>query len=209
MRSRRPRRCRLRGRGSNGLLRRGKVTIAVENGEHSGIWPVIDSEDAQVREVYSRYGLAMFMAQALEHGMVNAMLVLRLLPTVDSFTDRESWNVAFDEFHDAHFAKTFGNMIRALERISAIPDQLITRLRNAKIHRDRLAHRFFRDHAENFSSDHGRVLMIADCERLIELFRGIDAEIDALTLGVRTQFGITDERVREYADKLKAKANNL
>ena len=155
--------------------------MAMANDEHSGIWPVVDSEDAQVREVYSRYGLAMFMAQVLEHGMVNAMLVLRLLPTANSFLDYESWDAAFKKFHNTHFSKTFGNMIRALESIAALPEQLVTRLHSAKIHRDRLAHRFFRDHVENFSSAQGRVLMIAECEHIIELFQSIDAEIDALT----------------------------
>ena len=53
--------------------------------QSQGIWPVEDLEDAKVREVYSRYGLAMFMAQVLEHGMVNAMIVVQLLPARSNF----------------------------------------------------------------------------------------------------------------------------
>ncbi|MEJ8629340.1 hypothetical protein P0F65_04900 [Sphingomonas sp. I4] len=108
-----------------------------------GIWPVEDIEDAHVREVYSRYGLAMFMAQVLEHGMVNAMIVVRLLPTITRYQDRASWCEDFDNFHDFEFTKTFGNMVRALEGAGNFPLDIIARLQSAKLGRDHLAHRFF------------------------------------------------------------------
>lgn len=36
--------------------------------EPGSIWPTGSFEEEQIREVYSRYGLAMYMAQVLEHG---------------------------------------------------------------------------------------------------------------------------------------------
>lgn len=37
-------------------------------------------EDEHVKEVYARFGLAVYFAQVLEHGLVNALVILFLLP---------------------------------------------------------------------------------------------------------------------------------
>jgi len=37
-------------------------------------------EDEHVKEVYARFGLAVYYAQVLEHGLVNALVVLDLIP---------------------------------------------------------------------------------------------------------------------------------
>lgn len=134
------------------------------------VWPAADFDDAQVREVYSRYGLAMFMAQALEHGMVNALLVLRPLPTRKKHADRSSWDEAFDRFYDIEPAKTFGNMARALEQTQAFSPDLGERLRSAKVQRDHLAHRFFREHNMDFMTRPGRTRTHQDDRRV----RGTD-----------------------------------
>ena len=38
----------------------------------------MDYDDEQTRDVYAHYGLAMYLAQTLEHGIVNALVILRL-----------------------------------------------------------------------------------------------------------------------------------
>jgi hypothetical protein len=170
----------------------------MQSNQPGAIWPASDFDDAQVREVYSRFGLAMFMAQVLEHGMVNALLVLRLMPTMKDHADRSSWDEAFDRFFDAELAKTFGNMVRALEQTGAFAPDLIARLGTAKVQRDHLAHRFFREHDLNFMTRPGRTKMIAECEVLIELFKGIDREVESLVAPQRERFGITSEWIEEH-----------
>ena len=174
--------------------------------EPGAIWPAPDFENEQVREVYSRFGLAMFMAQVLEHGMVNALLVLRFLPTMKDHADQSSWDEAFERFYDAELAKTFGNMARALEQTGAFSPDLIKRLRAAKVHRDRLAHRFFREHDMDFMTRSGRTKMIAECEELIELFHGIDREVEGIVTPQRTRFGITPEWIDEHVALMEAEA---
>ena len=78
------------------------------------IWPADDEDAVQIREAYSRYGLAMYQAQVLEHGMVNAVIVARMLPTMRRHPNRSAWEDAFDRAYDIELAKTFGNMLRAL-----------------------------------------------------------------------------------------------
>ena len=64
------------------------------------IWPASDEDSVQIREVYSRYGLAMYRAQVLEHGMVNAVIVARMLPKMRDHSDRSAWEDAFDRAYD-------------------------------------------------------------------------------------------------------------
>lgn len=156
------------------------------------IWPAEDKDSIQIREVYSRYGLAMYQAQVLEHGMVNAVIIARMLPTMRNHSDKAAWEDAFDRAYDVELAKTFGNMLRALEALG-LPDDLMARLRAAKIERDHLAHRFFREHDEDFLGRAGRTRMIAACEDIIERFAAIDAELETVMQPLRERHGITAE----------------
>lgn len=161
------------------------------------IWPAEDEDSIQIREVYSRYGLAMYQAQVLEHGMVNAVIVARMLPTMREHSDRSAWEDAFDRAYDVELAKAFGNMLRALEPL-ALPDDLMVRLRAAKIERDHLAHRFFREHDEDFLGKAGRIRMIAECEAIIERLSVIDTELEALMQPLRERYGITAEWIEGH-----------
>lgn len=171
----------------------------------SAIWPAEDGESVQIREVYSRYGLAMYQAQVLEHGIVNAVIIGRMFPAMRQHPDRSSWEKAFDRAYDSELAKTFGNMLRALEPL-ALPDDLIARLREAKFERDRLAHRFFREHDENFLGWSGRTRMIAECEAIIEKFSTIDADLEAFMRPQRERYGITTEWVESHLSAAMAAA---
>ncbi len=161
------------------------------------IWPASDDDSVQIREVYSRYGLAMYQAQVLEHGIVNAVIVARMLPKMRDHSDRPAWEDAFDRAYDVELTKTCGNMLRALESLK-LPEELIDRLRVAKIERDRLAHRFFREHDEDFLGRTGRTVMIAECEDAIEIFTAIDADLEEHMRPQRERHGITSEWIEGH-----------
>jgi hypothetical protein len=155
-------------------------------------WPAEDEASVQTREVFARYGLAMYKAQVLEHGMVNAVIIGRMMPTIRQYPDRSAWENAFDQAYDSELAKTFGNMLRALESL-ALPDELMVRLRNAKADRDRLAHRFFREHDVNLLGFSGRTRMIAECEEIIERFSSVDVDLETFVRPECERYGITSE----------------
>ncbi len=169
-------------------------------------WRSTSSDDEQVREVHARFGLAMFQAQVLEHGMVNAALVLSLLPTMSTFSDRAAWETAFDRFYDIELAKTFGNMLKRLEPLNGFPPDLLARLRTAKLERDNLAHRFFREHDLDFMTTVGRTNMIAKCDELIVLFQEADRELEAFTAPERDRFGITRDWIDKHVRLMEAEA---
>lgn len=125
------------------------------------IWPPTGAEEEQIREVYSRYGLAMYMAQVLEHGMVNAEIVMRTLGTKAAHADAASWHAAFDAAYEVGLARTYGNMLKQIEGLDGFPPSLLARLRQAKEDRDVLAHRFFWQNDIAFMSPQGRTAMIA------------------------------------------------
>lgn len=73
----------------------------------------------------------------------------------------------------------------------------MVRLREAKLERDRLAHRFFREHDENFLNHGGRITMITEREGAIEFFSEVDAVLEAHMRPLRERYGIADEWVEE------------
>jgi len=155
------------------------------------IWPANEFDDVQVREVYSRYGLAMYMAQVLEHGMVNALVVMRILPIMRTHADAETWHATFDGAYETGLARTYGNMLRQLENLDGFPSNLMDRLRAAKEDRDILAHRFFRQNDLAFMNRDGRTSMIASCEDRVELFKALSDDIDAFLAPIQERYGIT------------------
>lgn len=170
------------------------------------VWSVDDPESALIREVYARYGLAMYMAQVLEHAIVNLLLVLRFLPTRPKHKDAVSWEAAFDDFYAGEFGKTFGNMLRKLESLELVPVVLLARLRQAKEVRDVLAHSFFRDNDLAFMTQHGRAQMIAFCDNAIVEFKAIDTELDELCAPHRGRYGMTEEWLERKFQEMQAQA---
>jgi hypothetical protein len=173
-----------------------------------GIWPVDDFDGAQTREVYARYGLAMYMVQVLEHGMVNAAIMLRTLPTMSAHPDATSWQDAFDQAYEAGLARTYGNMLKQLEAIGEFPRPLLERLRSAKEDRDVLAHRFFRQNDIAFINSDGRTHMIAWCEQRVELFQSLSDEIDAFVMPVCARYGLSKEWLDAKVDQYVKEAED-
>jgi hypothetical protein len=172
------------------------------------IWPADNFEAAQIREVYSRYGLAMYMVQVLEHGMVNAAVVMRTLATLRSHADETSWHAAFDHAYETGLARTYGNMLNQLDAIAEFPRPLLERLRAAKEDRDVLAHRFFRQHDLAFMNPNGRTVMIAWCEDRVELFKALSDEIDGFIAPIREKHGISQEWVDRAMEQSLEHARN-
>ena len=81
----------------------------------------VDIEDAHVREVYARFGLAMYFAQVLEHAIVNAITILDLIPNKRYLAlDRTDWESQVDSFMDRQFEATMGRMLRTLKSVTTI-----------------------------------------------------------------------------------------
>ena len=153
-----------------------------------------DNENDQTRDVYAHFGLAMFQAQVLEHGIVNAMVIGRM-------HERERVTRSqIDAFMDAQFDRTLGQLLRELARHIDVPPTVEPLLRSALSRRNWLAHAYFRERAVEFMTTHGRSRMIEELEIAAELFRSADRALDDLTRGIRERFGIDDAAIEREAD---------
>ena len=172
------------------------------------IWPATDFDEVQIREVYSRYGLAMYMAQVLEHAMVNAMIIMRTLPGMRTHRDEASWQATFDGAYEMGLARTYGNMVRQLEAIDEFPRELLGRLVSLKEDRDILAHRFFRQNDLAFMNRDGRTTMVAWCEERVELFKVLSDDVDAFIAPIQARYGISQSWIdRALAQSLEDARN--
>jgi hypothetical protein len=154
----------------------------------------VDDENEQIKEVYARFGLAVYFAQALEHGIANALLVVDLIPKRRHLApSKEEWAAEVDAFMDHHFEDTMGRLINSLGSIATLGVDLESLLRNALRKRNWLVHDYFRERAEVFMSNTGRQEMLKEIDECRELFQAADDSLDSIVRPLRTSQGITDE----------------
>jgi hypothetical protein len=154
------------------------------------------NSDHLVRETYANFGLAIFKAQVLEHGIVNAMVVARM-PNRDRIGRRD-----IDAFMDRQFENTLGQLLRELKNYAAVPNDLSQVLAEALSTRNWLAHDYFRERAQDFVTDSGCHRMMAELEAAQQTFDRADQQLDELVRPIRDRFGVTDAAIASEVRKL-------
>lgn len=159
--------------------------------------------DEHTKEVYARFGLAVYFAQVLEHGIVNAFIVLDLIPSKRHLAhSRAEWESSVDVFTDKHLEMTMGQMVAKLRSITKIPDDFEDSLIDAKNRRNRLAHSFFRIYAEDFFTFEGREKMIVEVDECRACFSLVDQRLEEIITPLRRNAGITDEMLEKEFKRL-------
>jgi len=157
------------------------------------------------KTVYAHFGLAIFLAQCLEHELVNSLVYLDLIPSKAHLVrTKDEWAAEFDAFMDRHFEHTLGRMIGDLGRVTAVPTELEANLSKALRTRNWLAHDFFRERARDFMTETGRNRMIVVLETAQSLFREADQMLHAAFKPVREKYGFTDERLAQAYEQMQA-----
>lgn len=153
-----------------------------------------ESLSEQIKEVYANFGLAIYQAQCLEHGLVNALVFLDLIPNSRKLAkSAPEWVELVDSFMDSKFELTLGKMIRGFKQITVVPVDLEGLLSAALSKRNWLAHSYFRERAETFLTQSGRASMLAELEEAQAIFSQADAALDAAIKPARLKIGLTDE----------------
>ncbi len=156
-------------------------------------------ENEHTKDVYAHFGLAVYFSQALEHGLVNALVFADLIPSRGpAVKSREQWEKAFDSFMDGHFRTTLGRMIRSLQLVVTVPADLESVLRVALEKRNWLAHHYFRERAEDFMTENRRNKMIAELDEARDLFEKADKRLGEVMKPLRVKYGFTDKRSMNY-----------
>jgi predicted RNA polymerase sigma factor len=155
-------------------------------------------DDSHTRETYAHFGLAMYLAQVLEHGLVNAMVVARL-PEPNRI-QRSS----IDDFMDQKFEQTLGRLIRDLRDFVEVPDEVGDQLAEALRTRNWLAHAYFRERAAQFLTRAGRNQMISELKDAQELFHRTYRALEDILAPIREKFGLTEETLQREIDRVRA-----
>jgi hypothetical protein len=172
----------------------------------AGVSEEQNPESDEIKEVYARFGLAVYFAQVLEHGIVNALVSLDLIPNRRKHARTpEEWSAIVDGFMSRHFEKTMGRMLHELRLVTLVPSDLEGLLRDALRRRNRLAHGFFRVHAEDFMNSSGRAAMVAEVNECRAVFEAADNRLDEIVAPLRRSAGITDEDIAREFEAMVAK----
>jgi len=143
--------------------------------------------DDLVRDTYTHYGLAMFQAQVLEHGIVNAMVYAQM-PDRHRITRAD-----IDAFMGRQFEKTLRALLRELKKYVSVPADLEADLAEALRLRNHLAHDYFRERAEAFMTNAGCVAVIEQLQPWQEFFRDVSGRLTELVRPIDERFGVTAE----------------
>ncbi len=103
-----------------------------------------DHESEHIREVYARFGLAMYRAQCLERELA-LILATRYGPDPTRISERE-----FDAILEDLFSKTLGHLVGEIEKVAALSEEEKEQLQTALSKRNWLAHGYFWDRAVDF-----------------------------------------------------------
>jgi hypothetical protein len=161
-----------------------------------------EDTNEHVKTVYAKFGLALYLAQVLEHGLANALMCAELLPRrAGEPVPRKQWEAEFDAFMDQQFEQTLGRLIRDLSSATSVPTDLEGLLTDALKTRNFLTHHYFRERAESFMSRDGREKMIQELERAQRLFDAADERLTEIAKPLREKYGLSDERLKPFEEQ--------
>jgi hypothetical protein len=163
-----------------------------------------DNETGEhTKTVYAHFGAAIYFGQCLEHGLVNALIYLDLIPNYSRpVHSAQEWAPSVDGFMEKHFEQTLGRLIARLRVLAPMPEELSDILSVALKKRNWLAHDYFRERADGFFTRTGRDRMIGELEEAQELFRHADRMLDIAFKPIREKDGFTDERLKQAYEQL-------
>lgn len=150
-----------------------------------------DRDDGtDVKTTFAFFGLAMYHASVLEHGLVNALALARVIEA------RAQAETLLRDPWEQRFKDTMKELVRRAKRHADGDPQLIEELTIAADRRNHLAHDFWRVRAEDFGSDAGRTEMIADLKADHQRFEQTDAHLHrAVMEPLLRQAGIRQEMI--------------
>ncbi|MCT1479368.1 hypothetical protein [Microbacterium sp. p3-SID336] len=159
-----------------------------------------DDESYQIREVYARFGLALYHAQVLESALITLLAVAQGV-TTPGFTAQD-----YDTVIEGASSKTMGAVLRMLEPFLGSDPDLGDDLRQGLKTRNHLVHGFFSAHAVGFTHAAGRDIMLEEVDRASDEFMALDERLSPVVDQFLAAHGVdADERenlVRQAAAEI-------
>lgn len=143
--------------------------------------PEGDSE----KEVFAFLGFAAFLAQELEAELINVAVALR------AEEGPELSDQAIEQLFDTHEKRTLGTLLVGVRSRLTLSAGAETAIARAADERNRLIHRFFREHASHFLTPTGRGKMIEDLRSMARSFLEADTFLTDLSNELWALRGVT------------------
>ena len=160
----------------------------------------MDPESEQTREVFARFGLAMYLAQCLERQLA-LILATKYGPGPTKITRTEFDNILADLF-----SRTLGRLVTKIGKLAELGEDEKEQLQKALNKRNWLAHRYFWERAAAFISESGRESMIKELQEAACSFQALDELFTNRTIEWRETVGITQQSVDKELERLVREA---
>ncbi len=159
----------------------------------------VDDESARIREVYARYGLAMYSAQLLETGLIQFVVTLR--------ADAGNLNTQqeYDEEWDKLAKMTFGQLLKTIDP-SLLDPATAQEMDKALALRNRLAHKYFWEKAAEMLGEKTKEQMVNELQGYADYFKSLDEKVTEKIYAWAKRCGIDLEKLNEE-EMAKLRAN--
>jgi len=158
---------------------------------------LINPKDSQIKEVYARFGLAMYQVQCFERTLAI------LLATVYGPNPQKITRPQYEKLFGLYFQKTLGNLISQIRESITISQELEIALSKALKKRNWLTHHYFWERAAAFMKKEGRESMIEELREIADFFEDIDSKLTAIVEEWGRKQGITEQIIQRKMRELK------
>lgn len=151
------------------------------------------------REIYAKFGLAVFFCQVVEAGLVNYLMILRRATEGGVATTSE-----VDDLFAEFFGHTLGRNISNVKRVLGKQGEWVLAEQMADVLklRNELIHSWMRTRVLRQGTSENRLAMIEELEKAISVLQDADGVLTERTQAMFAKAGIPEEFVQSELQRL-------
>ena len=153
----------------------------------------INLKSDQIREVFARFGLAIYQAQCLERQLA-LILATKYGPGPTS--------AEFDGMLEDLFSRTLGTLVIEIRTVAHLSGDEEKRLQQGLNTRNWLTHRYFWERSIELLSESGRASMIEELQDAADSLHSLDELFTVKTIEWAEHIGVTQQLVDKEVERL-------
>ena len=174
-------------------------------------------EAPKLKEIYAYHGYSMFLSQALEGLLMQAIYSFVIFPSskeeIAKIVEKgsiEEWEEFIDNHEEKFMRKTMGTLLRRLTEQAEVPADTQKILRAALERRNFLAHQFFKEYLATFYSEEGQDKAIIYLRKSGGLIQEAINTLGPIVQSNMARLGYDEEYIENYArTRIREARNNL
>ena len=146
------------------------------------------------KKIYTSFGLAMFRAQCAEQSIMQLLVFFDFFDKrVETEESAEQWEKDFDEFGKATSIKITQRLIKAMNELRVIDEEIEELLTLAQEKRNWLVHNYFNDRSLDITSEKGRDKMLEELDDAISIFNQVEEILSPITKELCDKYGLSED----------------